>query len=170
MMRLYEEETSSAEKLCVTPAFREFLGCGRTATDVPVFKVAFITNASLMGLKVIFYPTILEEERLAAVSDTENVVLLKSILKVQLELLSECMPRIVERVESMIKKTVACFKIDIGGSDNWNLPGHCKVSDTAFPYHHAQLVGEKKNILSISNENMVTSLGVVKADRAEEWM
>nr|BDV50171.1 MAG: wsv343-like protein [Chiromantes dehaani nimavirus] len=166
LMRLYEEETRRVESTCVDPAFRKILTGGEEAP--PLFNVAFITNAALMGLKVVFYPTALEWKN--CVEGTKDCTKLKSLLKIQMSVMGHCIPMIVEKIEEVKTKYTFCFKVDIGGSSNWNLPGHCKRDPLSFPYHFARLIGQDKNMLEISNKKMVTSLGIVDCVHAKEWM
>ena len=121
-----------------------------------------------MGLKVAFYPTALEWD--GSEVDPKDGSKLKRLLKIQLALLGHCMAKIVREVEEIKKKYVFCFEIDVRGSSNLNLPGHCKDDHLAFPYHHARLRGPNRNVLEVTNRKMVTSLGVVDCHRARKWM
>nr|BDT63070.1 MAG: wsv343-like protein [Trachysalambria curvirostris nimavirus] len=174
LMRLYEEKTMHAEAACVDPITREIVAavCNYNKDSgglmPPMFGVAFLANAALMGLKIVFFPTALVQTHSGLVKDS---LMLKHLLKMQLDILAEQIPKIVNGVEKVMKNIVMSLQVDIGGSANWNLPGHTKkTSHTSFPYHHARLRGHVKNVLEITNMMMVTSLGVIESAAAREWM
>nr|GBG35434.1 wsv343-like protein [Metapenaeus ensis nimavirus] len=172
LMRLYEEETKCFEATCMDPCIRKVLTtlCCDNNSGVlmpPMFGVAFLTNAALVGLKVVFFPTALTWTNFGLVKDSQK---LKHLLKMQLDILAERMPKIVFAVERAKRKLALNLDIDIGGSANWNLPGHTKTSAMSFPYHHARFKDPERHVLEISNELMVTSLGVIKSEEAQKWM
>ena len=169
MMKLYEEETRRVESTCVDPAFRKVLAVCSGGIDEPLFRVAFITNAALMGLKAVFYPTALEPCTTEPDRVTVDSSELKRLLAVQMATLAHHMPNIVKTVEEVSKRWVSCLKIDVRGSANWNLPGHVK-NEKSLPYHYARLRGPNGNVLEISNKKIVTSLGVVDTSKLSDWV
>nr|BDT63124.1 MAG: wsv343-like protein [Sicyonia whispovirus] len=192
----YEEQTRMAEAACMAPALRTILTDQLDWDGRPMFRVAFLTNAALMGFKAVFYPTALERNCVEGRGMARDCLKTKSLLKMQLLLLGKCMPTIVERVEAVKRKMrVVCFMLDAGGSSNWNLPGHAKNKPEAMPYHRARLIRSAKadadddaattdtdtnadwdprcatdGVLEITNCDIVTSLGVVPSNQLRDWV
>nr|BDT63579.1 MAG: wsv343-like protein [Pasiphaea japonica whispovirus] len=170
LIKLFTEETSLVEKKYIAPTWRKLLSW----TDKPMFRVSFLSNLALMGLKVVFHPTVLEVDN--TVTTKTDILEMKALLKMQLELLGKAIPEIVNNVTEQSKENVFCFEIDVDGSSNWNLPGHCKNDIAAFPYHHTHLVTASKSnnynysYLEITNQKLVTSLGVVPVKKTHKWM
>lgn len=166
LAELYREETENLEKVCcLDPTMRSLL-LPALPEGTPMFKAAFLTNVMCMGFKVVFYPTILEYIDTTATSST---AVIDAILALQTRLLEEAMPKICCTVEDIIKKKrcVKFFKLDAGGTSNLSLPANVKVDRFALPYHQFKV--HQDGAVSITNKELVTTLGVKKRNRVVDW-
>lgn len=169
LVNLYRQETSRYERTCfVDPILKKLLLPSAQANS-PMFDVAFQTNITMSGLKVIFYPTVLTQR---PESKAEHIGRLEMVLAIQTDLLIKNMPLIVAAVQESTTKTnvsspVQYLVLDPKGCRNLSLPANTKPGDFSYPYHHLQVI---ENKIRISNEYLATTLGVVKTERLKEWL
>ena len=176
IMRIVEDETYRVEALTVDPCVRELMRVGKCHTeplDMRLFDVAFLANYQLMGVKAVFYPTALvppRESGSAGLNLEAPAVAHCKCLAFGVDALLRALPIIVEAVElNLTNNRVAHFKPDVEGTRNWMLPGHTKNASLAAPYHYAYLAGTSRDTLVLSNESMVTTLGVVQCGQPAMW-
>nr|BBD20111.1 wsv343-like protein [Penaeus japonicus] len=167
IIKFTKQEVAKEEVVCIDPLLRSALKDTEIfISDEKLFDVAFLTNVTLKGLKIVMFPMGLNRRHHYHTNlNDKSAVGLLSGYTLALDMLKRSFPNIKERISKFISKRIKYFKIDTKGTRNLMLPGHSKPD--SLPYFMVQ--NSTASTLTITNTKIVTSLGTVSVKDCNVW-
>nr|BDV49928.1 MAG: wsv343-like protein [Metapenaeopsis lamellata majanivirus] len=164
IMKYIKQEIAKEETIALDPILRSTLRDAEIfIKKEKIFDVAFLTNITLKGLKIVIFPKGLDDQNIIINKTTAIGIL--SGYALALDALRHAFPIIKERLTKFISKKIKHFKFDTNGTKNLMLPGHSKPN--SLPYHMIKMYNSSS--ISITSTNIVTSLGVISIKDFKNW-
>nr|BDT62930.1 MAG: wsv343-like protein [Trachysalambria curvirostris majanivirus] len=168
IIKYVKDLVAKEEAIAIDPLLRSTLKESEIyISDKGLFDVAFLTNVTLKGLKIVIYPKGLIRRHHYSISENneKSAVGILSGYTLALSLLKSAFPNIVEKLSQFISSKIKYFLLDINGTKNLMLPGHSKPS--SLPYYLINNISNTK--FSITNTGIITNVGIILLKDFKSW-